>query len=503
MSNPTNVFARKPLAARPGFWALLGPGLIWMAMAQGSGELIWWPYIIAKYGLAFLFLLIPACLLQFPLTFEIGRYTVLTGEGVFKGFFRLNRGLGIFLWVLFTLSFLWFGAFASAGGTALASLTNFPNDQLWTPPDWVPTEQAPIWWTARAQTLFWGQASIIVFTIAILAVRTVYRLIEWVMKIVAVVCLVGMIVACCHPDVRAQVGPFFKGLVVPDMEQMHNFDKADASRLLTAITFAGLGGFWTLFYSYWIREKGVGMASYAPKVTGFRTGLDPIRMGQAALPVDEPDASLRLRSWYRYLSLETAVGIGGNLITTLMMCLLAFALLHPAGEYPADFNIAVVQSKFFAVSWGTAGRALFLVVAAAFLADTWLATVDCVSRIHLDAIASVWPRFADKDQRPWYYGFVLLLAAITSITMFFNSPGPLIVTSAVIGFAGTVIYSTALIVLNHVHLRRRMATAQRSGYISLGLIVFVTMCYFALAVAFLYVQVPVWWDKLQTWLAGV
>lgn len=56
MSNPTNVFARKPLAARPGFWALLGPGLIWMAMAQGSGELIWWPYIIAKYGLAVAFL---------------------------------------------------------------------------------------------------------------------------------------------------------------------------------------------------------------------------------------------------------------------------------------------------------------------------------------------------------------------------------------------------------------------------------------------------------------
>ena len=35
---------------------MLGPGIVWMALAQGSGELIWWPYIIAKYGLGFLFL---------------------------------------------------------------------------------------------------------------------------------------------------------------------------------------------------------------------------------------------------------------------------------------------------------------------------------------------------------------------------------------------------------------------------------------------------------------
>ena len=34
----------------------LGSGVIFMALAQDSGELIWWPYIIAKYGLSFLFL---------------------------------------------------------------------------------------------------------------------------------------------------------------------------------------------------------------------------------------------------------------------------------------------------------------------------------------------------------------------------------------------------------------------------------------------------------------
>ena len=116
----------KPLPMFPGWAAALGPGIVWMALAQGSGELIWWPYVVAKYGLTFLFLLVPACFLQYPLTFEIGRYTLATGESIFHGFIRLHRGLGIVLWVLMTLSFLWFGAFASAGGTAPAALTHFP-----------------------------------------------------------------------------------------------------------------------------------------------------------------------------------------------------------------------------------------------------------------------------------------------------------------------------------------------------------------------------------------
>ncbi|HET8759895.1 MAG TPA: Nramp family divalent metal transporter, partial [Nitrospiria bacterium] len=134
---------RKPLPAFPGWRAALGPGVVWMALAQGSGELIWWPYVVAKYGLTFLALLVPACLLQYPLTVAIGRYTLLTGETIFQGFFRLSRSLGIVLWALMTLSFLWFGAFASAGGTAMAALTNFPAG-----------------WTARGQTLFWAYTTI-------------------------------------------------------------------------------------------------------------------------------------------------------------------------------------------------------------------------------------------------------------------------------------------------------------------------------------------------------
>jgi len=216
----------------------LGPGVIFMALAQGSGELIWWPYIIAKYGLSFLFLLLPACLLQFPVTYEIGRYTVLTGESIFQGFIRLQRHFAFFLWILMTLSFLWFGAFAAAGGTSLAALTNFPAG-----------------WSPRGQTLFWGYASMAVFLFAILLSKVIYQLVEGFMWGVALLTLIGLLWASANTESLHALPGFVRGLFVPDLSMPRAWDSADATKLLTAITFAGLGGFWTLFYSYWVRDK--------------------------------------------------------------------------------------------------------------------------------------------------------------------------------------------------------------------------------------------------------
>jgi hypothetical protein len=407
-----------------------------MALAQGSGELIWWPYVVAKYGLAFLVCLVPACLLQYPVTVEIGRYTLLTGETIFQGFFRLNRWLGIVLWVLMTLSFLWFGAFASAGGTALAALTNFPAG-----------------WTPRGQTLFWAYTSISVFVIAVLFSGVVYSMIERVMKAVAIVTVAGLLWACLQPEVLAVAPAFLHGLVSISTPLPRAWDPADATKLLTAVTFAGLGGFWILFYSYWLRDKGCAMAAHVGRITGPLAGKPEAIAAEGHLPVDSPDAAARWRTWRRYLSADALLGIGGNLATTLMTCLLAYALLFPKGLLPQDYELAVVQARFFEVSWGAFGRILFLLVAAAFLTDTWLATADAVSRIQADIIYTLFPRARRLEVRHWYYVFLGVLTVITSLTMLMAAPGPLILTSAVIGFVGTVIFPVALWLLN-----RRLAS---------------------------------------------
>ncbi len=460
-------YKKAPLPPFPGMMAALGPGVIFMALAQGSGELIWWPYIIAKYGLTFLFLLLPACLLQFPVIYEIGRYTVVTGESIFQGFFRLSRFFALSLWILMTLSFLWFGAFAAAGGTSLAALTGIPSG-----------------WSPRGQTLFWAYVSMFLFLSAILFSRVIYRMVEGFMWGVALLTLVGLLWASIHPDALAVLPSFLKGLFIPQWPMPRAWDPADATKLLTAITFAGLGGFWTLFYSYWIRDKGVGMAHYMGRITGPITGKPEAIPASGFVP-GEDEGLAHIPRWRRFLVWDIAIGVGGNILTTLMTCLLAYALLYPKGLLPEHYELAVVQSRFFEVSWGPIGRILFLVIAAAFLSDTWLATVDAVSRIHTDCVYSLFPKARSVPVRSWYLFFLLVLTAVTSVTILLDEPGPLILLSAVIGFIGTVIYSVALIFLNYLYLPRHLPRAARPGKLNLFFLCLSCVAYAILAGVYL------------------
>lgn len=459
-------YTRAPLPPFPGMIAALGPGVVFMALAQGSGELIWWPYIIAKYGLTFLFLLLPACLLQFPIVYEIGRYTMLTGESIFQGFIRLNRLFALLLWILMTLSFLWFGAFAAAGGTSLAALTQIPSG-----------------WSPRGQTLFWAYLSMLVFLCAILFSKVIYRLVEAFMWCVALVTLVGLLWASAHPTALEFLPAFLKGLLVPQWPMPRAWDPADATKLLTAITFAGLGGFWTLFYSYWIRDKGIGMAHYMGRITGPITGK-PEAIPSFGFAPGEDEGLAHVSQWRRFLASDITIGIGGNILTTLMTCLLAYALLYPGGLLPEHYQLAVVQSRFFEVTWGPVGKVLFLIVAAAFLSDTWLATVDAVSRIHTDCVYGFFPRARAIPVRSWYLFFLLVLTAVTSVTILWQEPGPLILLSAVIGFIGTVLFSVALIFLNHVYLPRHLPSVARPGRLNLFFLLISCLAYIVLAAGY-------------------
>lgn len=459
-----------PVPAFPGWMAALGPGIVWMALAQGSGELIWWPYLVAKYGLAFLFLLVPACLLQWPLTYEIGRYTLLTGEGIWRGFVRLHPWFAFPLWALMIVSFLWFGAYASAGGTALAALTGFPAG-----------------WSVRAQSLFWGYAAIAGFASALALSPVLYRFIEKFMLAVAVVTVAGLVAACTHPTVTDRIPEFLAALLRPG-PMSRPWDPRDATQFLTALTFAGLGGFWTLFYSYWLKEKGAGMASRAGHITGLLGGGASAAETPGLAPAEGPAAPAQWRSWTRFLAVDSGIGLFGNIFTTLMTCLLAYALLAPKGALPEGWNIAVVQAEFFEVRWGQAGRWLFLLVAAAFMADTWLSTVDAVSRVNADVVLSLFPRARARGARWWYFFFLALLTAVTCATMPLAQPGPLILISAVTGFAGTVVFTAGIWVLNHVHMPRRLPGFARPRPLSKVLLLVSCLAYFGLAAAYIWAQ---------------
>ncbi|MCI0532038.1 MAG: Nramp family divalent metal transporter, partial [candidate division Zixibacteria bacterium] len=319
---PLGTLAPLKMAALPtfmGIFVYIGPGILWAALAQGSGELIWWPYLTAKYGATFLGLLIPASALQYWVNLEICRYTIATGETPMTGFSRMSRLYAWIMWVGIFIENAWFGAYAAAGGTALAALTGFPGG-----------------WTPRGQSLFWGYSTIFVYLIALVFGRVVYAVIEKFSMVVVIITMVGITFALFQEKVLAVTGDFFSALI-PSITlpgQISNWDPKDLNTLVTSIAFAGAGGFGQLFIGYWMRDKGVGMGGKIGRVTSPITGEAEAIPATGFAFTDTEENKRNYKGWVRYIAFENFIGVFLNFLTTAIMCWLAFALLLPEGKIP-------------------------------------------------------------------------------------------------------------------------------------------------------------------------
>jgi hypothetical protein len=331
----------------------------------------------------------------------------------------------------------------AAGSSGLAHLLDFPQG-----------------WDQRAKVLFWSWLTIGVLFPTLLLSPRAYRFVEGLMWVISAVTFAGLLMACLHPAVVRHLPSFLKGITVPHFPPFaplpRAWDPKDASGLLTSLIFAGLGGFFMLFYSYWVREKGAGMAHYFGHITSPITGKPEHIPLAGYLPADEPEAPHRWRQWRRYLLMDSGIAIIGNIVTTLMTCLLAYALLYPKGLVPQGWELVVHQMRFFETIAGEWGRVLFALIAVAFLSDTWLTSLDAVSRTHTDFLLSFFPAARRYHPRVWYYTIAIALTVVSVVTMHWGNPEQLIQRTALIGFFGMLLFGGAVLWLNYVWLPRFM-----------------------------------------------
>lgn len=459
-----------------GLWAAMGPGVIWASLAQGSGEIIWWPYLTAKYGAAFLGLLLPACLMQYWVNQEIIRYTVTTGETFFAGMARLNMWLATFMWLMLVVTFAWFGGYAAGGATALFDLFKFPSG-----------------WGAREGTLFWAYLTIALFLVALVFGRVVYKVVERFMTVIVVITVIGLIIAVLNSTVLAQAGPFFVAYLNPFTIlrgfPVRPWDPKDADTVLTGIAFAGMGGFFNVMYSYWVRDKGHGMAKFIGRVTSPITGKPEAIPATGYAFEDTPENKKNYLDWLRYLRLDNGIAVGVNAFTVMLMCWLSWSILLPKGEFPAGWKIAVVQSAFFETAMGAFGRALFLLVAAAFLADSWLGITDAVSRMHADYFFSSYAWAQRLTFRTWYYIFVAILTVISCTTMLLAAPGPLLLAGGVLNFIAMAIYMPFLIYLNYKVLPEKFPAWVKPMGVTFWITTVITATYVILGIIYILFRV--------------
>src|SRR5688572_6362273 len=103
---------------------VIGPSVLLLAGAIGSGEYVLWPYITSQVGLALVWLVVLGVGTQYFLNMEIERYTLATGETAVTGFTRMWKPWGLLFIVMTIVPWAWPG-WATGGTTTLSFALGF------------------------------------------------------------------------------------------------------------------------------------------------------------------------------------------------------------------------------------------------------------------------------------------------------------------------------------------------------------------------------------------
>ncbi len=317
-----------------------------MVSAAGSGELLFTPRVGSQYGYALLWALLAAVTLKWFINREIGRYAVCTGSTILDGFATLPGPSHWAVWLIvlpqLVVAAASIAGFASASATALVTAVG-GSLGIWT----------VSCLTVSATLVVWGR----------------YRKVEFLARIFAVLLTIAAVSAAISVQPRA--AELAQGLV-PRIPA-----NTDFGEILPWLGYMLSGAAGMMWYSYWLTQKGYGMA-----------GRDSI--GSGAAKSDETVG--RLRGWLQQMTLDTTVAVVGALIVTLSFLILGAELLRPRGLLPQDEEMASVLGRLLGDVWGEFG--FWMMVTGVFIGffDTLLSDQDGFGRLFANGARILSPR---------------------------------------------------------------------------------------------------------------
>lgn len=447
------------------FWKMAGPGAILVGLSIGAGEIVIWPRIVAEHGASMVWAAVLGVFLQMFVNLEIARWTIATGETVYTGMARVWRGFGPVFILLTFLAWLAPG-WARASGLALKALLvgpdGFGTDTFWT----------VVTFAAAAAILFGPK-------VAYLAVeRTVEALV-----VIVTIGLVLVAIAVGTADAWRELGA---GIVNVGYRAPGMTVKA----LFVAIVFAGAGGTANLFYSFYLRDKGIGMGAHVPTLQNPLRGR-PEAIASTGFTFEGDEENVRrFRSWWAYIKQDQALFFWGlNTVTILLFIFGALAVLYPQGVVPAAGSLIWDEAAILEGVWGPAGRTLFLLVGLATLFSTQLAVLDGVARSLADIVHTNFAAARARSVNWWYLVVASVwIVAGCAITWVMESAGVtelgFLFNAAYMGGFAMAIYVPVNLYMNY----RFLPAAARPGLVCTGMAGLAGTIYVGFALASL------WWE---------
>ncbi|HUQ13178.1 MAG TPA: Nramp family divalent metal transporter [Novosphingobium sp.] len=417
---------------------VIGPGVILLGSAIGSGEWLLGPAVLIKYGLALLWVSSAAIFLQTIFNTELVRYTLYTGEPAVVGFMRTRPHARFWALVYAALYVLQAGWPAWAGAAAGAAV-------------YMATGSLP--GEAQAGLVQGIGTAIFAACVAILLVgRRIERTLELLNWVMVATILIGLAALCV---VIAPAGRWLgvaAGFVGWDLER-GGFALlpagADWFLLAAFAAYSGVGGVGNLTLSNWARDKGFGMGGvvgFIPAAVAGRA-VPLAHRGSVFLPAAESLA--KWRGWWRIVRADQwGVFFIGAMLGMALPAILYTAVI-PSGEDIRGPGIAARLAD--AIGPGT-----WLALAIALM-GVWLlfkAQLDILEGTVRAVTDILWTgsrrmrRWSRDDVRWVYYGVLALFVVWGVIALGLAQPIVLLQLSANVGGVVMVLASLHILRIN-------------------------------------------------------
>jgi len=378
MSGPTKLdkIPTSRLAAPPaGIFrslAWIGPMLLLLGTAIGSGELLVEPATAARYGgslfWAILFILVTKALWNEA----IGRVSIVTGQSFLES---CSGGGPVVSWV----PWAWYAVnalkdFCLRGGIiGIAGIICY--DAFGPLPLLHQIEDLP----ARYHIVAWTLVNYVIVWCLLLAGG--YRLAEAVntaLSLLFTTCLVACAVAVLPRATEELVGGLVPQLPTENEQWL----------MLMALAGIVMSGSTTVFYSAWAEERQMGLFGFVRR-TGHRLTRDEI----------EPRSSeeeKHMFGWLRVNTLNVTICYSLGALICMSTFILGIAVLRPAGVTLKGAELAPELSMMMTQVAGPWAKNVFYVGAYAAVISTTIGILDGGSRMYVQPLGRVFPTLRER-----------------------------------------------------------------------------------------------------------
>ena len=399
---------------------IVGPSAIMLGAALGSGETLFWPTLIASNGWALWWAFWVGVATQFFINTEIQRWSMATGESIFRAYERIHL---VWPWFFLLAGFFhvgWPGWVSGAGEVGAA---------------WVGLDRS-LWWAIGIVLFIFIYVSYQIHPIIYLVVEKAQTVLMGVAISFAIILI--FIAGAVGQLPSMAVGAFQFGTLPAEM---------DIAVFLGGLAYAGAGGYINLSQSLWAREKGYGMSSYQGRVKNPLIGDEPEAIHENGITFKADELNMRRwRSWWKVVQAEHFLTfVLGLLIVTM-------STASVARQFAAGTDQGAIAMWLDVIAPQLGGVVAFFLYGVLFIAlfSTQYAILEAFVRNSVDIVYEGFGRARgwSLDRTFWALLTVFTLWGIVIIGARFEQPWILLVIGAAIAGVMMWPYNALTIILN-------------------------------------------------------